>query len=205
MVSHWSLRDNKSPQVSRTLLCILSDLYNAVVWMVSTYPLIYKSSSPFINPLGLFQVHQPLLVSPPPSCSIVFFFLVLKHVLFTYICDYENSSLSLLSILGKDLISNNNYNLLIVCLFFRYFLSPSSVGISLSIFHFASSFPTISISVIVEGNEIGNPSSNPGRGCLCFTLCLLNLSHTLAVVFGKYIQTFDFFYLSFRFLFSYFF
>ena len=50
MVSHWSLSDRKSPQVSRTL-SILSDLNNVVVWMVSTHPLISKSSSPFTNPL----------------------------------------------------------------------------------------------------------------------------------------------------------
>ena len=50
MVSYWSLSDSKSPQVSRTLLNILADLNN-VVWMVSTRPLISKSSSPCINPL----------------------------------------------------------------------------------------------------------------------------------------------------------
>ena len=49
MVFHWSLRDNKSSQVSRTLLSILADLNKAVVWKVSTYPLISKSSSPFNN------------------------------------------------------------------------------------------------------------------------------------------------------------
>ena len=49
MVSHWSLSDNKSPQVSRTLLSILGDLHNAVVWMVSSHPLISKSSNPLIN------------------------------------------------------------------------------------------------------------------------------------------------------------
>ena len=46
MVSHWSLSDSKSFQVSRTLISILADLNNAVVWMVSTRPLISKSSSP---------------------------------------------------------------------------------------------------------------------------------------------------------------
>ena len=40
MVSHWSLIDNKSSQISRTLLSILADLNNAVVWMVSTDPVI---------------------------------------------------------------------------------------------------------------------------------------------------------------------
>ena len=47
MVSHRSLSDCKSPQVSRILLSILTDLNNAVVWMVSTRPFISKSSSPF--------------------------------------------------------------------------------------------------------------------------------------------------------------
>ena len=37
--------------MSCTLLNILADLSNAVVWMVSTRPLISKSSSPRINPL----------------------------------------------------------------------------------------------------------------------------------------------------------
>ena len=51
MVFQWSLSDSKSPQVSRILLSILADLKNAVVWMVSTCPLISKSSSPCANPL----------------------------------------------------------------------------------------------------------------------------------------------------------
>ena len=51
MVFHWSLSDSESPQVSRTLLSILAVLNNVVVWMVSTRPLISKSSSPFSNPL----------------------------------------------------------------------------------------------------------------------------------------------------------
>ena len=49
MVSHWSLSDSKSPQVSRTRFRILVNLNNAVIWMVSTHPLISKSSSPLIN------------------------------------------------------------------------------------------------------------------------------------------------------------
>ena len=51
MVFHWSLSDSKSPQVSRTLLCMLAVLNNALVWMVSTRPPTSKSSSLFSNPL----------------------------------------------------------------------------------------------------------------------------------------------------------
>ena len=47
------MSDSKFPQVSRTLLSILVDLSNAVVWMVSTRPLISKSSNFFITPLGI--------------------------------------------------------------------------------------------------------------------------------------------------------
>ena len=50
-VFHWSLSDCKFPQVSRTLLSILADLNNAVVWIVSSRPLISKSPSPCTNPL----------------------------------------------------------------------------------------------------------------------------------------------------------
>ena len=46
---HKGRIDNKSPQVSRILLSILTDVTNAVVWIVSTRRLISKSSSPFTN------------------------------------------------------------------------------------------------------------------------------------------------------------
>ena len=49
MVFYWWRSNSKSPQVSRPLLNILSDLNNVVVWMVSTRSLIFKSSSPFNN------------------------------------------------------------------------------------------------------------------------------------------------------------
>ena len=55
MVSHWSLTDSKSLQVSRTLLGILADLTNAVVWMVSAHPPISNSSCPFSKLLRIVQ------------------------------------------------------------------------------------------------------------------------------------------------------
>ena len=51
MISHWVLSDNKSPQVSRTLLSILADLNNATVWTVSTRLVISMSFSPCTNHL----------------------------------------------------------------------------------------------------------------------------------------------------------
>ena len=51
MAFHWRLSDSKSPQVSRTLLSILTVFNNAVIWMVSTRPPTSKSSRPSNNPL----------------------------------------------------------------------------------------------------------------------------------------------------------
>ena len=52
MVFHWSLSNNKSPQVFKTLLSILADLSNAVVWIVSTRPLISESSKSLYQSFG---------------------------------------------------------------------------------------------------------------------------------------------------------
>ena len=43
----WSLSDSKSPKISRILLSILADLNNVVVFIVSTRPLISKSSQSY--------------------------------------------------------------------------------------------------------------------------------------------------------------
>ena len=53
MVCHWSLSDNKPPQVSRTLLSTLADPKKAVVLIVSTCPLIFNSSCTFTHPLTI--------------------------------------------------------------------------------------------------------------------------------------------------------
>ena len=51
MVFHRGLNDSKSPQISRTLLSVLADLNNIEVCMISSNPLIFKSSSPCTSPL----------------------------------------------------------------------------------------------------------------------------------------------------------
>ena len=61
MIFHWSLSESKRSQISRTLLSILADLTNAVVWKVSTRPFISKSSSPCT---------YPLVIAPSASITI---------------------------------------------------------------------------------------------------------------------------------------
>ena len=61
VVIQWSLSGSKSPQFSRTLLSILADLKNAVVWMVSILPQISNCSS------LLGTVHKGFLGSFPSS------------------------------------------------------------------------------------------------------------------------------------------
>ena len=59
------LSDNKSSQVSQTFLSILINFNNVVVWMVSTRPLISKSSSSCTNHLvtllrAPIKIHTPV-------------------------------------------------------------------------------------------------------------------------------------------------
>ena len=51
MVFHKSLSDSKSPQISRTLLSILADLNNAVIWIVLILPQISNSAILFSKSL----------------------------------------------------------------------------------------------------------------------------------------------------------
>ena len=71
MVFHLS--DSKFPQVYRILLSIQADLNNAVVWIVSTCPLISKSSSPFI--------HSAVTVPKAPTKILLLLLLLLCHSL----------------------------------------------------------------------------------------------------------------------------
>ena len=72
-----------------TLLCILADLNNAVVWMVSFRPLISKSSSPCINPLK--TVPSELITI---GITVTFMF----HSFFSFLARSRQLSLLLLSI-----------------------------------------------------------------------------------------------------------
>ena len=73
MAFHWSLSDSNSLQISRTLLSILVDLNNAVVWMVYSCRLTSNSSSLFSKSGDCSNFTYIQLVSSSPSNSIVFF------------------------------------------------------------------------------------------------------------------------------------
>ena len=73
---HWSLSDSKSPQVSWTLLSILFDFNNDIVWMVLVRSSISNSSTPLIKSFMIVPSPQLQLISPP-SCSTAFSVLLL--------------------------------------------------------------------------------------------------------------------------------
>ena len=80
IVFHWKLSDSKS----RTLLSILADLNNAVVWMVSTRALIFNPSSLFTN---------PLVTVPSAQITIGITINFLYHSFFSFLAKSRNSSL----------------------------------------------------------------------------------------------------------------
>ena len=75
MVFYWNLSDSNTLQVSRTLLRILDDRNNAVVWMVSAHPPISNFSSSSSSLWGPFEVRQLQMVSLSTSCSSAFLIL----------------------------------------------------------------------------------------------------------------------------------
>ena len=52
---HWILGDSKCRQVFRTLLSILADLNNAVVWMIAARTSISIFTNPNTKPLGIIS------------------------------------------------------------------------------------------------------------------------------------------------------
>ena len=122
---HWNLSDSMSPQVSRTLLSILTLLKNVVVWMVSIRPPTLKSSSTFNNPLIPYQKHQSRLVTLSPSYSISFqfpskievFLLIFKFFQFYSVVSWDSkiykSSFLLLIILRSGLLVKSKWSVFI--------------------------------------------------------------------------------------------
>ena len=73
IVLHWRLSDSKFPQVSRSLLSILTVFNYAVVGMVSTQLPTSKSSRPFNNPLVIVP-KAPITISIIVTCMFHSFF-----------------------------------------------------------------------------------------------------------------------------------
>ena len=68
---HWSLSDSKSPQVSRTLLSILTDLLFG--W--SPLVVLFLSLPVHLQDLWIpFRVYQLQVVSPSSLCSLVYYY-----------------------------------------------------------------------------------------------------------------------------------
>ena len=82
-IFHWSLSNSKSLQVSWTLLSILADLNNVVVWMVSTRPPISSSTSSLTKTLRIV-LSAPITVGTTAT-HIFHSFLILCLVLSTYL------------------------------------------------------------------------------------------------------------------------
>ena len=89
VISHWSSSNRQFPQVSRSLLSILSDINNAAIRMILIRHQILNTSSPLTNHLGPIQMHQLQLVSPLLSWSIAFLVLWLDLstcLSFSFLC-----------------------------------------------------------------------------------------------------------------------
>ena len=86
MVFDWYLSDNRF-HVSKTLLNVLADLNNAVVLMVSTRPLISKSSSLFSNLLGIIP-SAPITTDITVTLMLHSFFsqIFIPHFAFFLLC-----------------------------------------------------------------------------------------------------------------------
>ena len=156
----WSLRDSKSPQVTRILLSILAGLNNAVVSMASTCPLTSKSSSLFTNPLGIVP-------SAPITTGITinfmfhsFFFRSLTKSRYFFSLSFHFT----LWLAGTAKSKIRPRSLLLIIILFGEFFTPALVdGLSLE---FGGARGVV---VIAFGNEHGETSSNPGRYWLHFT------------------------------------
>ena len=125
MVFHRTLSDNKSPRVCSTLLSILTDLNNAVVWMVSTSPLISKSSGPTINP-SVTVIKAPVIIVNFMFHSFFFQFLSKVQVLiflfaffFILLFGQPGQQSPLYSVVSQD----SKLLLLLLLLLFSFILS----------------------------------------------------------------------------------
>ena len=113
MVFHWSLSENKSLQVSRTLLSILVVLNNAVVWMVSIRPPTSKSSSLISNPLVTVP-NAPITIGIIVTCMFHSFFNSLARSRYLFFFSHSFSFILWSAGTAKSTILQVLYFLLII-------------------------------------------------------------------------------------------
>ena len=77
MIFYWNPSNNKSVQVSRTLLSILANLNNTVILMDSACPLIPNSSGSFFKLFGV--------ILSTPIAIIIFIIILFIYFLFLYL------------------------------------------------------------------------------------------------------------------------
>ena len=87
------MSDSKSPQVSRTLLSILADLNNAVVYIVSIRLVISKSSSQWIN---------TLVTVPRAPITIGIFVAFMLYSFFNSLARYRYLSFFSVSVVSRN-------------------------------------------------------------------------------------------------------
>ena len=149
MVFHWSFRDSKSLQVSRTLLSILAVLKNFVIWMVSTRPPTSKSSSPSNDPLVTVP-KAPITIGIIVTFTCHSFFNSLARSFIS--CTSRVTKHIYLSIyLSINLIlAISVYRLLFISIYLSIYLSNSvhiylSIYLSLFLYIPISSYPSVSL------------------------------------------------------------
>ena len=167
MVFHRSLSDSKSPQVSRTLLCILAVLNNAVVWMVSTRRPTSTSSRPFRNHLVTVP-NAPITIGIIFTCMFHSFFQFPSKVevlilLFTFFQFY--------SVVSRDSKVDNFANSLLVIIKsgllaeIRWSVCMSKFHRSLCVCHFLGQVLGCAYTICLYG-QIRIFCTSPG-GSLC--------------------------------------
>ena len=108
-----SLSDSKSPQVSRTLLSILADLNNDVVWMVNT-PLLISESSNHCTKHLVTVPGAPIMTDN----TLTFLF----HSVFSFLARYRYLSLYSLSFNISLGVTGTTKSAIRQALFFSHFI-----------------------------------------------------------------------------------
>ena len=187
MVFRWNLSDNKSPQVSRTLLSILAVLNNVVVWTVSTRPPTSKSSRPFSNPLvtvpnapitiGIivtFMFHSFFQFSSKVQVLILLFTFFLFYSVVSWDSKVDNFASCLLFVDYYEVWSSGRYYVcqspigVYVCYFLGHMLG-------LCIYHL---FAWSNLNFL----HISQWISLPSKSCLVLYSFCANLLHSLMIV-----------------------